>query len=274
MDGERTVIAFTLAFAAAALAPGYAPGVEEGLRVTLRTRSEAYRGSGEWLAHTFRETLRPSETAVVLCDLWDRHWCASATRRCGVIAKRVNRVVEALRSRGILVIHAPSETMEFYEGTPARNRARSAPEAALPASREFAEPPLPVDDSDGGCDDEPQCRAFQAWKRQDPSIRVDEARDAVTDNGREVYNLLRSRGIRRLLVMGVHTNMCVLGRSFAIRQMTRWGIGCILVRDLTDTMYNPRKAPHLPHEKGTELVIEHIEKHWCPTVLSRDLLRS
>jgi hypothetical protein len=66
--------------------------------------------------------------------------------------------------------------------------------------------------------------------------------------------------------------MCVLARSFAIRQMTRWGVRCTLVRDLTDTMYNPRMAPFVPHEQGTELVIQHIERYWCPTVLSQDLL--
>ena len=73
--------------------------------------------------------------------------------------------------------------------------------------------------------------------------------------------------------MGVHTNMCVLGRSFAIKAMTRIGIDCVLVRDLTDAMYNPRKAPFVNHQAGTELVIEYIEKYWCPTVLSQDLMR-
>jgi len=68
--------------------------------------------------------------------------------------------------------------------------------------------------------------------------------------------------------------MCVLGRSFAIRQMTRWGIHCVLVRDLTDSMYNPKKAPFVSHEKGTELIIQHIEKYWCPSILSVDLARN
>ncbi|MBT5709898.1 isochorismatase, partial [Candidatus Poribacteria bacterium] len=67
-------------------------------------------------------------------------------------------------------------------------------------------------------------------------------------------------------------NMCVLGRSFGIRQMTRWGIRVALVRDLTDAMYNPAMAPHVSHDEGTELVVQHIEKYWCPTVLSSDLL--
>jgi hypothetical protein len=110
----------------------------------------------------------------------------------------------------------------------------------------------------------------KAWTRQHPAIRIAED-DGISDNGREVYNLLRQKGIENLLIMGVHTNMCVLGRSFAIRQMTKWGIHCILVRDLTDTMYNPAKRPFVKHEKGTELVVEHIEKYWCPTLDSGDL---
>ncbi|MBE0697009.1 MAG: hypothetical protein IH586_08800 [Anaerolineaceae bacterium] len=41
-----------------------------------------------------------------------------------------------------------------------------------------------------------------------------------------------------------------------------------LVRDLTDAMYNPAQAPYVSHDEGTRLVIEYIEKFWCPTVLS------
>jgi hypothetical protein len=74
--------------------------------------------------------------------------------------------------------------------------------------------------------------------------------------------------------MGVHTNMCILNRSFAIKQMTKWGLRCILVRDLTDAMYDPKAQPFVTHEQGTELVIQHIEKHWCPTVESAELLRA
>jgi hypothetical protein len=53
--------------------------------------------------------------------------------------------------------------------------------------------------------------------------------------------------------------------------MTRLGQNAILVRDLTDTMYNPRMAPFVAHDKGTELVVEHVERHWCPTTTSAAL---
>ena len=96
--------------------------------------------------------------------------------------------------------------------------------------------------------------------------------DGITDSGREVYNLFHALGIKNMIIMGVHTNMCVLGRSFGIRQMTRWGIQCILVRDLTDAMYNPKMPPYVSHDEGTKLVVQHIEKYWCPSILSSELV--
>lgn len=38
-------------------------------------------------------------------------------------------------------------------------------------------------------------------------------------------------------------------------------------------MYDPRTRPFVSHARGTELVIEHIETMWCPSILSDDLTR-
>lgn len=65
--------------------------------------------------------------------------------------------------------------------------------------------------------------------------------------------------------------MCVLGRSFAIRQLARLGKNVALMRDMTDSMYNPAMSPYVTHFRGTELVVEHIEKYWAPTFLSSDI---
>jgi hypothetical protein len=48
----------------------------------------------------------------------------------------------------------------------------------------------------------------------------------------------------------------------------------VLARDLTDAMYDPRQRPWVSHERGTELVIEHIERYWCPSILGEDLTRA
>ena len=79
---------------------------------------------------------------------------------------------------------------------------------------------------------------------------------------------MKQRGIENVIVMGVHTNMCVLGRPFSLRQMVYQGQNVVLMRDMTDTMYNSRMKPYVPHTQGTDLVVDHIERYWCPTVTS------
>jgi nicotinamidase-related amidase len=222
------------------------------------------------------------ETALLIVDMWDRHWCAGATRRSTAIAPRIDELAKAVRARGGLVVHAPSDTMKHYEGTPQRALAKSAPKATPPTPIRgwryldpTCEAALPIDDSDGGCDCEPQCPQPKGgkwpWTRENPLIGLADG-DAVSQDGQEVYNLFRQRGIKHVIVCGVHLNMCVLGRTFAIRQMTEWGFDVVLPRDLTDTMYNPRKSPFVDHDAGTQLVIAHVERYWCPTTTSDQLL--
>jgi nicotinamidase-related amidase len=254
---------------ALALAPLSAPAA--GITVNLRSRVEAFKGTAEWREVHLQETLLPENTAVIVCDMWDKHWCGGATGRVNGLVLRMEPFLEAARKRGIQIIHAPSETMSFYQDAPQRKLMLALPKIELPVPLALADPPLPIDDKGGGCDTPDHF--YKAWTREHPGLRID-ASDVISDNGAEIYAFLRQRGVRNLLLMGVHTNMCVLNRSFAIKKMTALGIRCILVRDLTDAMYNPEDAPHVSHDAGTQLVIEYIEKFWCPSTTSAGLLRA
>jgi nicotinamidase-related amidase len=133
---------------------------------------------------------------------------------------------------------------------------------------------FPIDDTEGGCDD-PILKKWTGpypWKREHPAIDI-VGFDGVSDNGQEIYNFCKQEGITNIALMGVHTNICILNRSFGIRQMTQLGFQVVLARDLTDAMYDPRTRPFVSHARGVELVIEHIEAKWCPTTLSDDLTR-
>lgn len=66
--------------------------------------------------------------------------------------------------------------------------------------------------------------------------------------------------------------MCVLNRPFAIKQMVRLGRNVALVRDLTDTMYDSARKPYVDHFTGTDLVCWYIEKYWCSTITSDQIL--
>jgi nicotinamidase-related amidase len=215
-----------------------------------------------------------AETALIIVDMWDRHWSDGASRRCATLAEKINETVIRARARGILIVHAPSDTMDFYRETEGRKRfletAETGPVSEPVPVKDY---PLPIDDSDGGSDSVDQYPPnTKAWKRQTEKIEIDHSRDLVCgDEGERLHSFLASRGIRSLIYMGVHTNMCILNRSFGIKNMLRRGYKTFLVRDLTDAMYNPERPPYLSHGEGTALVVGYIEKFYCPTIDSTQI---
>ena len=245
--------------------------------------------SGEFVLHArsrkdgpvVQQTLRwdAAKTAVIICDMWDDHNCKSAARRVGEMVPRLNEFLRAARAQGALVIHCPSDVVKFYDGTPQRKLAQEAPLASAAPEikpRPYdakCEGPWPFDNTQWGCTDTPLCpiQKTYPWTREHKDIEIAPG-DAISDKGTEIYNLCEARGIQNILMTGVHTNYCIVGRSFGIRQMVMLKRNIVLVRDLTDSLYNPRNPPNVSHERGTELVIEHIEKYWCPSIASSDVV--
>ena len=240
------------------------------------------------------QTWNAAETAVIVCDVWDRHHCLNAVRRMEEFLPRLQQVLDEARRRGAIIIHSPSDCMPAYENHPARQRATAVPAAAnqppeirfwcsqIPAEEQAM---WPIDQSDGGEDDDPTEHARWAaqltaegrnaalpWKSQHPGIQIDAAKDYISDRGDEVWNILESRRIRNVILTGVHTNMCVLGRPFGLRQMARAGKQVVLVRDLTDCMYNPKRWPYVDHFTGNDYVISHVEQFVCPTITSDQIV--
>ncbi|MBC8873773.1 MAG: isochorismatase family protein [Planctomycetes bacterium] len=250
-------------------------------------------------ANSFQRLVREedwdaNETAVIVCDVWDLHHCWNAARRLEEFGPRLNDVLIEARRRGAVVIHSPSDCMDAYQDHPARRRAMAAPRTdTLPediehwCSRIPAEERAnyPIDQSDGGEDDDPQEHAAWAaklkalgrnpgmpWKTQSSMISIDAERDYISDRGDEVWNILEHRGIRNVILTGVHTNMCVLGRPFGLRQMSRNGKNVVLMRDMTDTMYNPKRWPYVDHFTANDLIVSHTERYVCPTITSDQLI--
>ena len=257
------------------------PKVPGTLSLRARRRGEQPPGSGK--VRVWEQVLRweVAQTAIIICDMWDTHTCNLSAQRVAVMAPRMNQVVSAARSVGVMIVHAPSDTLKFYDGTPWRQRMQNAPMApsATPilgrCPREPAEArDFPIDDTAGGCDD-PIVKKWTGpypWTREHPAIDI-VGFDGVSESGQEIYNFCKQESITNIVLMGVHTNICILNRSFGIRQMTRLGFQVVLARDLTDPMYDPRERPFVSHARGTELVVEHIEAKWCPSILSDDLTR-
>lgn len=252
---------------------------DEELLLHTRSRAEPPKANGECKIVYDTDRWNAKKTAVIVCDMWERHWCDSAHARGMEMVPRMNDFVTEARRRGALIVHAPSGGMMYYENHPARKRALNAPKTDTPGFLKCSGKPLdsekravwPIDQSDEGCDCTPQCPKREVLRCQTDAIKIlDE--DAISYSGVEIGNLFAQRGIENVIMVGVHTNMCVVGRPFGLRNLVRLGKNVVLFRDLTDSMYNPRMPPKVSHVRGTELVIEHIEKYICPTVTSCDLL--
>jgi nicotinamidase-related amidase len=241
--------------------------------LTLHLRSRVPVGGDELPQYCVvnRETkIDPARTAIIVCDMWDKHWSRGASERVAAMAPRMNGVLKAAREMGMFIIHAPSETMDFYKDTSARERMIEMPGVEPPRVPARIYPKLPVDDSDGGSDtgEKPW---HKAWTRQHPAIEIDQTRDGVSDNEVEIWSALQNKKIHDVIIMGVHTNMCVINRPFAIKALVGRGMNVYLARDLTDAMYNPAMPPHVSHWEGTRLVVNYIEQVFCPTMLSTDI---
>jgi hypothetical protein len=195
------------------------------------------------------------------------------------MAPRMNAVALGLRNQGALIIHAPADCTDFYRGTPPRLRALQAPAAGCSVpidwngwdhEMDVALPTTLTDPGPCSCDSAEPCGTADPpypWTRQTPLIEVAPG-DAVSDDGQEIFNLLEQHRIRDVVVMGVHTNICVLGRPYGIRQLVYMGKRPVLCRDLTDSFHRDPRG----HEWGTEQIVAHIERRWCPTVTSDQLV--
>ena len=259
---------------------------QDSITITKRTFDAS---SGEKFE---TETWNTNSLAVIVCDMWDLHHCFNAVGRVNELSPRMDKMLRKLRDNGATIIHSPSSCVGFYKEHPARKNVALIPKSTsipdgignwcdnIPSEKNY-----PLDQSDGGEDDdlsEHQAWAKKLasmgrnprapWKRQVESVYIAD-NDFISDRGEEVWSILDHKKIDNVMLVGVHTNMCVLGRPFGLRQLSKNGKNVVLVRDLTDTMYNPGRWPFVDHFQGNRLIHRHIEKYVCPTITSDQILR-
>src|SRR5437867_12885171 len=73
--------------------PPLRPRPEGTLRLKLRTRVETFKGSGEWDEVHLVKEVPVAEVAIIICDMWDKHWCVGDRVRCGALAGQMAAVI-------------------------------------------------------------------------------------------------------------------------------------------------------------------------------------
>jgi nicotinamidase-related amidase len=226
-----------------------------------------------------RELTIPLENAaLVLVDLWSKHYCDSWTQRAtDIVETRIVPVVEATRDSGMPVIHAPSQRLAerypqsergFVPGDEERFPSYASPDGEWP-------PPQFVSR-------EGKYRSFrrdysppmESWEREyeDQGIAPQVGplpEEYVVRSGPHMHRVLKKLGILHLFFAGFATNMCLQHRDYGIRAFSERGYNTILIRDCTTAVEAHDTVESL---LGTRVFAQEIEMKYSFSVSSIDFI--
>src|ERR1041385_4151958 len=92
------------------------------IELTLQTRDPA---TGQVILSS--EKVDPAHVGVIAVDVWNFHWCKTATMRVDAIVPRMNRALDAARELGMTVMLCPSDVVDNYVGYPQREKVLALP---------------------------------------------------------------------------------------------------------------------------------------------------
>ena len=117
---------------------------DAAMNLTVRRQHKSRAGRYGWNIVDSLESINPARTALVIVDMWERYWCPSDAQAQVALAALINLTATKARERGILVVHAPSDTLPFYNQSQARKWVEMLPKAPLPHMANRTLPPYPL----------------------------------------------------------------------------------------------------------------------------------
>jgi hypothetical protein len=248
-------------FLLTALASGAAP-----IELTLQSRDPA---TGQIVLR--REKVDPARIGVIAVDVWNWHWCKTATMRVDAFVPRMNQALDAARALGMTVMLCPSDVVDNYAGYPQREAVFALEKVAVPSPITVSCPPAP--DAGGCACGRERCAVNYGWDGMHPDLHIGEA-DLMPDTQAEVYAICKQRRLTHLIYVGFHTQVCLMGKPMGLKAMKSAGLSCLLARDMTDAHPGYDPARQFTPDKNTEQIVEHFEKHLAPTIhLEQELTR-
>jgi nicotinamidase-related amidase len=203
------------------------------------------------------------QTAVVVVDVWERHYLADTEARAnGIVKEKIVPLLAACRKAGMPIIHAPAPGMA--EKQPnwliSEEEMRGGPRPAWPPAdfraktgdySQYARPKEPRD---------PERDAIRAKRRLHPLVPV-EGDEPVIYNGEELHRYCEREGILFLFYLGFNTNACILLRDYGTLEMSKRGYDVIILRDCGTGMESFETHDELWQTRGTVLFLEMYGKY-------------
>lgn len=224
---------------------------------SLSCPGEGYRG---WTKADI--PVDPAHTAVLVMHAWSippRESCPGIYRVCEyiprsqeIIANRFPAFLAAMRAGGVRLIHIGSRTEKSLDRLPGYQRVarrfppedapeQIAPDDTLRRLREFREENVFYDRTNR--DD-----VRRAGEVRDFAILPNDDEDVACTSG-QLFGLCREYGITHLIYTGFAVNACLTMSPCGFFDMTRRGILCSIVSDLTTAVENRESCASEAHKE-------------------------
>lgn len=218
----------------------------------------------EWLETntnyaTLNWTIPVSQVAVVLVDVWQRHYIKEPEERAeAIINENLIPLLVACRKSGLEIIHAPSPPVamqhpnwvKLVSKAERKTQSDGWPPTSfrkkVDAYQSFGRPVEPR----------------EAERQSLPSLYfhpkvMPEGKEAVIATGEELHRYCKQKEILFLLYAGFNTNACLITRDYGMLQMCNdRGYETILIRDCTTGMESRDTQASLGQTEGAILFFE------------------
>ena len=210
-----------------------------------------------------------NEIAILVIGMWSSHQCLVTDKKLQELSPKVDLFLKKARTNNMKVIFGSSSLTKLPKYKSLRDNMKNIPFANL-VDKGLNFPPIPFNDSDDGINER-----NPDFKRGDvdmnPLIEISNT-DSMTDNSKELLNYLYHHKIKLCLIVGVHTNMCVLDRPYGMKNIARYGFPMAIVRDLADPMIKPDGIIIKDRDVALEKIIHYVEQYFAPSIDSRDIM--
>jgi len=204
--------------------------------------------------------------AVVLVDVWDRHYLKDTEARAEVIIReRIAPLLTACRLAGLQLIHAPSPP----QATPHPMWLNLLGDEEIAHPEQDAEwPPTEFRAATGvyagyakPLEPREQERNRHVTPRVIHPLAEPEGTDVVIATGEELHRFCKQRGILVLFYLGFNTNACILLRDYGTIRMSERGYGIVVLRDCGTGMESFETQATLSQTTGAVLFLEMFGKY-------------
>ena len=216
---------------------------------------------------------------VAYVDMWRSHWCTYYNDREFFFTPRINEVLQRIRSVGVRVVHI---SLSVDHDLPMVKQRRAGFKAIEKGNlsvleRFHARAARYHADYIPGFSDECVYPGLERYgptrdNRFTQSIAIAQD-DVFVSNFKESAMSFVGLGAKTVIVMGQHTNMCLMAVFLYCREVN---LDLIIIRDLVDScwLYENQKNHVNTHTKGNEAVNSYFEKEFGSSILSYDLIRA